>query len=203
MAYQVPEDANYNGNTQSSSTSDFVVLPDNTKVTYAIHKAEIRERNLRGTKRKSLSLGLIVKDETGLTNYIWDELYIDQSVWLEKSKSGQPWMLNMYLAFTNSCGIRAQGGRELLDEWFTNANCYISLTGEAVVEKEAYNGEYRNRIKYYNQRKAEAVQPAPMATLIEGAATVETHNPQAFAVPPDEDTTDIPFQFKSKEPLES
>lgn len=187
MEYQVPDDANYKGGSFQDNTGDFQVLPDKTKVSFTINKAEIRDKLLRGTPRKSLNLGLIVVDmETGNKNFVWDSLYIDGEVWLEKDKKGNPWMVNQFLAFSNACGLREQGSRVLHAEWFDDASCYENLVGEAVVSKTTYNNQYRNEIRYYVQRaKQKAKQPSMMPS--NSGVKVETFNPD------DDPDDDIPF----------
>lgn len=147
---QVPDNANLGGQTQNTG-GDFQVMPDKTKVSYSIHKAEIRTRSLDGSPRKSLNLGLICSDiNTGAKNYVWSELYIDGEVWLTKDKNGQPWMVNQFLAFTGSCGIRERDSRVLPDAWFNNPTVFVGLTGEAVLSKTDFNGKFKNEIKYFN-----------------------------------------------------
>lgn len=164
---QVPDNADFNNSRNGESSGDFTLLEDGAKITYTIHKAEIRTKNLKGTQRKSLSLGLICCDmETGAKNYLWDELYIDSEVWLDKDKNGNPWMVNFYLAMSNSCGLRPQGSRELPDSWFSDARYYQNKTGEAVISKTEWNGEYRNEIRYYVQREKQT------------GGTIETYVPE-------------------------
>ena len=123
-----------------------VVLNTSTRQTKLLHKKEA---------------------DYGNKNYVWENLYIDQSVWLEKDRRGQPWMLNMYLAFTNSCGLRPQGSRILPDEWFTDAGCYDNLSGRATVSKVVSQGgkrqgTYINEIKFWEQHKAPTQQQMNM-----------------------------------------
>jgi hypothetical protein len=189
MPFEATDDSNYNGSSQATGNSDFTVLPDNCTVTYTIHKAVINTRKKGAVPAvRNLSLGLICCDmETGQRNYVYDDLYIDTQYFLEKDRKGQPWMQNFFLAFTNSCGLREQGARVLPDNWFSDAGVYQNLSGEAVLSKESYNGAWRNRVKFYNQRKQQAPTQQVMHDVTNQAstsgATVEQHQDPISDVP--------------------
>jgi hypothetical protein len=170
----VPDGANYDG--YRGNSRDFEPLPDKTKIDYEIHKAEFKMKPLKGVPYKALEVGLICRDmETGISNYVYDSFYIDSKIWLLKDKRNQYWVVNQFLAFTNSCGLREQGVRILKDEWFSDPECYTELCGKAVVELTTHNNKYYNKIKYYMQRnKASGKQKELMES--ESGASVQVYD---------------------------
>ena len=199
MANHIPTGFSPNaGQSNSGGDKDFGpphIFDDGATVNFRVHKVtdNTRKRTFGAGTDKELvledcelwSFQLILTDPTdsSLSNMTFLDIIKDGRAWNVESAKGSLWVQNKFINMCTGMGLRSS--KEVLNinpEWFSNTSLYSMQTGQCTVQKDSWNGAYRNQINWFNEPH---VQPAPMHTLIEGEATITTfQDPAANEIDP-------------------
>lgn len=148
---------------QSRATEDFTkhIFEDGATVNFRVHAVK-EAKFKRSFSNPPITLDdcelwnfqLIISDpqDPSLSNLIFHDVVKDGRAWEQTDRNGNKWVQNKFINMLTGFGLRKSGEQlNLNPAWFTDASFFEMITGQATVQKESYNGEWRNRINWFNQ----------------------------------------------------
>jgi len=209
MANHIPDsfspNAGQSTNTGSSSFPPPHIFADGETVNFRVHKVEERSNYTRtfnkGTDSELVvpncemwSFQIVLSDPTdsGLSNMTFLDIIKDGRAWNVQSVKGSLWIQNKFINMCTGFGLRKSKEQlNLNPNWFTDTSFFTMATGQCKVEKDQYNGKYKNNITWFIDKPEEAAPVAHMNTLVDNGVDIVTFNdPAAVEVNP---IDDLPF----------